>query len=663
MTGHLNRRALGTVVLLLGFYVVAGAALGGLVLANVALAGAPGPLRAAAALVSLLAAAAVVRCVVSVDRRPTEPPAGVAVTPDEQPRLWELVNDVADAMGDRRPQQLRIGGDADADVSEAGGLLGLRRGRRRMTVGLGLLEVLDVDGLRAVLAHELGHHTAGAVWLGPLSHRAGVSLAATIKQLPATTLLGRAFLAYAQRCWRMTFPVRRGQELVADAAAVRVGGRSAHVDALEARIAADHTFAVLVAEYATPLWEHGQEPANLFDGFRQLWADPSRQGERASLVEAARIAAPQPTDLHPSLARRIANATSLLDARRPRDRTPARSLLCDPLALERRVSRERSERALAHSTAQRESAPDPAQGTGVAWEDVGQAVYRPALLRAARAFLDEVAVVDGGPGPASIGRLFALLQTDAVLTLAVRLTGELAAMSVTERAEHQVSVVRAGVFASLASALVAGTGARFRLSWSGGPLAIATVDGRVLDVDAWVDSALDDPDGIPLLREQLFEEGVAPGWAPVLVAGTQRPTASSQLIGVVPDVRHRGKPADALVLRDSMALMHVESSAWQRITRSLTASPGLVRDPVTEARLARLVAQPLADSGAGHPRSRRLQWDDVAAARLHNRLRGWRVRLELTDGEIVELVGTTRSPRRKDVAALLTDVLAERLRA
>lgn len=649
-TRSVGGRALLSVALLLGFYVLAGGVLVGLYLLNAAVLTTTGRVYSTLVVFSVLTAVAVVRGVLSVLRRSDEVADGVAVTRAQEPRLWNLVDQVARDMGTRPPDDLRVVGEVNAYVSESGGLLGLRRGRRRMAVGLGLLQVLEADGLRAVLAHELGHYAGGDTRLGPLNYRAGVSMGRTIDHLGPDTLLGKVFVAYAQLYWRVSLAVRRRQELAADRAAVRVGGQSAHIHALENISAAGPAFAFFIDRYVAAVWRAGQRPDNLFEGFRSLWADGDRQAELATVIEDARTAEPHPLDSHPSLAQRLATARSLADAGGARDRTPARTVLTDPDALERRLSRELSERALGRPLEE-----------GVSWAGVGDAVYRPELLARARLVLDEVAVVDGGARPATIGRLLAVLESDALLALAIRLGGDLAHVAVPARAEHQAKVLRAGVFAVVGAALVDAAGARYELSWSGS-LQVRGRAGRPLDVDAWIEAAVDD-EQVTSLRAGLAEEGVASTWAPVHVPAPEPTDAGPGLAGIVPDARYLGKAADVLVLADALVVVRARSTGWERLSGSLAASAGMSRGRSTQARLARVLRRPLDDILAEDPRNRRLPLGDIANVRLGRRATGWRLDLQLVDGERVQLSSTNQSPHRTEVAAVLAGVLGERLAA
>lgn len=639
-------RAVLSLILLMGFYVLAAGVLTGLYALNALVLTATGRLYFALVAFSILTALAVLRGVTSVLRRVPDAEEGVAVTRPQQPGLWALVEQVSGEMGTRAPDELRVTSDVNAYVSEAGGLLGLRRGRRRMVIGLGLLDVLTVDGLRSVVAHEFGHYAGGDTRLGPLNYRAGASMGRTIAHLGSDTLLGRVFAAYADLYLRVSLAVRRRQELGADAAAVRVGGRSAHMRALTDTTAGGVAYAYFVDRYLRPIWEAGRAPRNVHDGFRRLWAAVNDHPELLGAIDDALGREPHPLDSHPPLCHRLAGARSLPDRLRAPEDAPARAVLEGAEQLEEEVSRELCARA-AGVTADR----------CLEWDEVAAVVYGPMLAGRARHLLDAVARVDGGPAPADLARLLAVLESDAVLPLAVGLAGDLDGVPACDRGEVQAAVLAAGVYAAFGSALV-DAGARWHLSWSG-PLTVQATDARPLDVDGVVRTALDEPERMAEVRATLAAEGVGLWWAPRHLP-PQQPPAAPELVGVITDVGHDRKRADALLLDDELVVVRARSSAWERMSSALAASAGMRRGAATDDRLARLFARPLDEAVAEDPHNRRLRWDDVVAARVRRRLGGWRLELALVDGQGLRLDATSLSPPRRAVAAALGDLLGDR---
>jgi hypothetical protein len=85
--------------------------------------------------------------------------SGVAVTVEEQPRLWAQVRELAAAAGTEAPDEIWIDDRANAVVIQDTVLLGLVTRTRRLLIGAPLLLALSPAQLDAVLAHEFGHYS------------------------------------------------------------------------------------------------------------------------------------------------------------------------------------------------------------------------------------------------------------------------------------------------------------------------------------------------------------------------------------------------------------------------------------------------------------------------------------------------------------------------
>jgi Zn-dependent protease with chaperone function len=101
---------------------------------------------------------------------------GRSLRPEEAPGLWRLTREVAEKLGTRPLDEIRVAPGTEMAVYERGSYRDRRRdvGRRTLVMGLGLLADFDQNPFRAVLAHEYGH----------LSHRdtAGGDVALRVNQ-------------------------------------------------------------------------------------------------------------------------------------------------------------------------------------------------------------------------------------------------------------------------------------------------------------------------------------------------------------------------------------------------------------------------------------------------------------------------------------------------
>jgi heat shock protein HtpX len=157
-------------------------------------------------------------------------PPGPRVTSTEEPALFELVATVAAATRQRMPDDVYFVNGVTASVAQRGGMLGLGS-RRVLVLGLPLMQLLTIEELKAVIAHEFGHFHAGDVALGPLIYSTQAAIDRTLAPL-SDRPMEMVFTWYTNWFTRVTRAVSRHQELVADSLAARVVGGVALAEAL-----------------------------------------------------------------------------------------------------------------------------------------------------------------------------------------------------------------------------------------------------------------------------------------------------------------------------------------------------------------------------------------------------------------------------------------------
>lgn len=165
---------------------------------------------------------------------------GRSLTPEEAPGLWSLTREVAENLGTRPLDDIRIAPGTEMAVYERGSYRDRRKdlGQRTLVVGLGLLPGFDQTPFRAVLAHEYGH----------LSHRdtAGGDVAMRVNQdmMKFAYAMARA----GQAVWwniafqflriyhflfrRISYGATRLQEVLADRAAAGLYGSQSFEEGL-----------------------------------------------------------------------------------------------------------------------------------------------------------------------------------------------------------------------------------------------------------------------------------------------------------------------------------------------------------------------------------------------------------------------------------------------
>ncbi|MFI1185445.1 M48 family metallopeptidase [Streptomyces californicus] len=362
-------RAARALVLLAGFYLLGLVLLAALAAADWAAAvHTPGAFALKVFLVSAVLALPIVRGMFMLRTPPQEDVPGVRVDESREPRLWQTVRDVAQQVGTRAPDEIVLTGDVNAAVSEDSRLLGLVGGTRRLRIGLPLMTGLSESGLRAVLAHEMGHYSNADTRLAAVSERGRVHVLRTIahfeeradakvskerarqekkaasavakgrkaKEVDTTgtgvtyRAMARLYTAYGKFYLRATLSGSRRAEFAADVAAARIAGRDATSSALREIPVIDAAHDFYLNCYATLGVDAGllPPPGEFLGGFRHLLA--ARHEELDAMRGELPTEPASPYDSHPPIAERVARIEALPDDGRASDPVrPSLSLLAD----------------------------------------------------------------------------------------------------------------------------------------------------------------------------------------------------------------------------------------------------------------------------------------------------------------------------------------------
>jgi heat shock protein HtpX len=294
------------IVLTVAFYALALAIAAGLVAGPLVLRAQTGFFNLWLALALWLGALAVLRGI--VPRRTPWVDPGPRVTREAQPELFAVLDDVATRVGDRPADEVHLAADAGASVAERGG----PRGRRRVLVlGLALLQALDVEELRAVVAHEHGHVVGGDMTAARWVWRTRAAIGRTIASVEAADrvtlqIIAAPFDWYGRLYLRVTNAVSRREELAADARAAAATGPDAHRRALLASRRAALAFDAYLADDLEPALAGGVRPP-IHDGLARFLAAPEVIAWLdATVAEMAAQAPSSPYDTHPTLPDRLA---------------------------------------------------------------------------------------------------------------------------------------------------------------------------------------------------------------------------------------------------------------------------------------------------------------------------------------------------------------------
>ncbi|MFI6791509.1 M48 family metalloprotease [Nonomuraea sp. NPDC050383] len=485
-------RAVLAFTLLAGFYVLVGLIVGAAVLLDVMLIVDFHANTLKAAIVLTLAAGALVRALIMVSRLKGGEEPGVSVTREQEPVLWQTVEDLAQRVRTAPPAEIRLVPEVNAAVSEDTRFLGLRAVRRRMFIGLPLLQTLTVDEMRAVLGHELGHYSGAHTRLGAPIYRGRVSLIATVQGLNGHPLIQRLFTAYAKLYLRISQGISRRQELEADEMAVAIGGRPAMSEALRKIHGTAAAWDVYAQTYLSLTGAGGLRPASVFNGFHALMSDPARQAEVAGL--AGRPEETSPYDSHPSLADRLAAIERLPEPPHVPDPRSALTLLRDA-------------GVAAHAVEQSMWTPEALTTLRPAsWEEV---VERGMFAARNAEALHDLAVA--GQRVVGAGRPY----LDAAFEAIARGRQEELAVRLAELGWSPSPTMLAGVLGqALEGVLIEHGQARWTLSWSG-PARLLYDDGEEVALAEYAAQVAANPPAVAGLRKWLGDHGVRHDYVPV----------------------------------------------------------------------------------------------------------------------------------------------------
>lgn len=279
--------------------------------------------------------------------RPNDAPPGEPLDLDEAPLLRQTLDEVAAKVGTRPVDEVYLEVGADIAVFERGGLLAKLRGQgqRCLLLGVAVLEGMDMQAFKAILAHEYGHFsnedTAGGNFALAV-RRSIVHSAQGLAELGAAAWYNPAWLflnGFHKLFLRISQGASRLQEVLADRWAARSYGASSFERGLRHAIAVDLQF----ERHANAALQEVFESKGLLPNiYRYTTAEPAiTASELEAKVEEAVDAEPSPYASHPRPADRFRWARAIA----PRDpdegsSEPAWTLFPDRASIEVRLTDE-----------------------------------------------------------------------------------------------------------------------------------------------------------------------------------------------------------------------------------------------------------------------------------------------------------------------------------
>jgi Zn-dependent protease with chaperone function len=448
-----------------------------------------------------------------------EPMHGLIVAPHDAPELWGLVHALANEVGTRTPDEIRLVPEVNAAVSEDAKLLGLVGGRRRLYLGMPLLQALSVDQLRSVVAHELGHYSGAHTRLGAVAYRGRLAIGHTIGRIGPWNPVGWVFRGYSRLYLLVDNAASRRQELDADRASVRVAGPEVATSALHELPIIDAAWDFYFGAYVAPGWELGYAPDDVFGGFGALLA--GRNEELAKMRDQEPEVHRSRWDTHPSNAERIAVMRAAPQVPHPADGRPAGALLpsigAAGVALQQAVIEVGGRQVLP-------------------WPQFTAAATTARLQRNADRLFRSLGRIAGVSEP-GLGNLFDLVAAGRLGELAEEFYPDATRK---EAAEKFVSLMD---LLFVLAAIRSGT-AYWRHSWSE-PVKLVDADGAELDFEEIAKLAVS-PDTLEQARARLAEVGVRV--EAVAIVEKAATATGADLIGALANFKVDGMHTDVILL-------------------------------------------------------------------------------------------------------------------
>jgi Zn-dependent protease with chaperone function len=239
-----------------------------------------------------------------------------ALSREEAPELWAVVEQVAERLNTRTVDAVCIRPGASISVVERGSLLQKLSGagQRCLFLGFGLLAFMTQGQFRSILAHEYGHFSVSDTLADTLSWHVRLQLNRMVERLTATRqrhwshpmwvfvwLFGRMFARITQGASRLC-------EILADRYAVTAYGADAFAEGITHLVRAGLAFRLRLPQQVEVSIRTGIPLGNLY---RATGFPPPLQREFEHIVAEQMNWRTSPYDSHPAPNERIRIARQL----------------------------------------------------------------------------------------------------------------------------------------------------------------------------------------------------------------------------------------------------------------------------------------------------------------------------------------------------------------
>lgn len=207
---------------------------------------------------------------------PKRKPIGIELTKSDEPKLWELVHEIAKSVGSKPVNKIVATPFPGIGVYLNGNFLStlFGGGERVLEIGFSSIYNLKIGEFKAILAHEYGHFSNKDTQWGSFTYSMGNSLISTLKSMPGPSenakdgTLG-ALLTYNPAYWILFFFVKlyfkitngfsRVREVLADKRACELYGGKTFSNGLKKVALNDNVFSEIVeGQYVPELLKNQQ---------------------------------------------------------------------------------------------------------------------------------------------------------------------------------------------------------------------------------------------------------------------------------------------------------------------------------------------------------------------------------------------------------------------
>lgn len=205
----------------------------------------------------------------TVARMPRGELDGVPITHDDAPALFEMVEQATAATESPSLNEVRLTTAVSLAWAERSGFLGLRRGRRNLSIGYPLVIGLTAEQLRALIVHECAHYS-GKPALRGLAFRGRAAIEQTLTTTALFGLVGVVLRGFARFYAWVARPAIAAQRQHADETAIKLAGKDVLAAALRRVAALEIGWEIFLDQYLRWGWETGYRPRGCLIGFEHL---------------------------------------------------------------------------------------------------------------------------------------------------------------------------------------------------------------------------------------------------------------------------------------------------------------------------------------------------------------------------------------------------------